>query len=485
MPISDRRKFMAALASTAAVAKLPGIHATKARKNVLFLVVDDLRASLGCFGDTYAITPTIDALARRGTLFRRTYCQQAVCNPSRQSLLTGRRPDTIRVWDMKTHFRHTSPGVVSLPEHFRNHGYFAQSFGKIFHGQPPMADPQSWSLPEQFQYTPKQDDYQLAKNHLHRKAGKAAATEFVDAPDDAYPDGKVAGGAVAALQRYAKNGTTPFFLAVGMRKPHLPFNAPLRYWKMFDNREVPPIPRLDPPTGAPAIALHNSVELRGYLGIPQQGPMPHELAQHLRRGYYAAMTYTDAQFSRVLKALYQTGLDKNTLIILLVDHGYHLGEHDLWCKTTNYELDTHVPLIVIDPSSGHGGTVCDATVELLDIFPTLCDLCDLPAPRGIEGHSLRRWIERPSLPSARPAFSQFPRPWFYKGQPEVMGYAVRTDTHRYIEWRDFRTGAVTDRELYDMRSGPVESVNVATQASFKALLDRLSRMLPAPVVRDA
>jgi arylsulfatase A-like enzyme len=484
MPIADRREFLAALASTAA-AQLSRARAPKARKNVLFLAVDDLRASLGCFEDTYAITPNIDALARRGTLFRRTYCQEAVCNPSRQSLLTGCRPDTIRVWDLKTHFRNTTHGIVTLPEHFRNHGYFAQSFGKIFHGQAPMDDPPSWSVPAQFQFTPKQADYQLAKNHLHRIAGKADATEFVDASDDAYPDGEVAAGAVQALQSYAKNHTQPFFLAVGMRKPHLPFTAPLRYWKLFDNRAVPSIPRFDPPEGAPEIALHNSVELRGYLGIPQQGPLPPDLAQHLRRGYYASMAYTDAQFGRVLAALRETGLDKNTLIVLWVDHGYHLGEHGLWCKTTNYELDTHVPLIVIDPSAGHAGAVCDATVELLDIFPTVCDLCDVPAPHGLEGHSLRPWIERPSLASARPAFSQFPRPWFYKGQPDVMGYAVRTDTHRYVEWRDFRTGAVTDRELYDMRSGPIESINLAARITSKPLLDRLSRMLPAPAARGA
>lgn len=485
MPISDRREFLYAMSNAMALAalrkKTPRKSAT--RKNVLFLAVDDLRASLGCFGDRYAITPNIDALAQQGTLFRRAYCQQAVCNPSRQSLLTGRRPDTIRVWDMKTHFRHTSPGVVSLPEHFRNHGYFAQSFGKIFHGEAPMADPQSWSVPEQFQYTPKSDDYQLAKNHVHRIAGKGDADEFVDASDDAYPDGEVAAGAIAALQGFSRANKQPFFLAVGMRKPHLPFTAPLRYWNMFDGRAVPAIARLEAPAGAPAIALHNSVELRGYLGIPQDGPIPPAMAERLRRGYYASLAYTDAQFGRVLDCLRQTGLEKNTLIVLWVDHGYHLGEHGLWCKTTNYELDTRVPLIIVDPSSNARGQVCDATVELLDLFPTLCDLCELPPARGLEGCSLAPYLANPRRSSLKPALSQFPRPWFYHGSPDVMGYSVRTGTHRYVEWRDFASGSVTARELYDMRADePIEDVNLAGQAASHNLIEHMSSLLPRHVI---
>lgn len=487
MPISDRRDFLYGISNAMALAALGKTRAPRStkRKNVLFLAVDDLRTSLGCFGDRYAITPNIDALAQQGTLFRRAYCQQAVCNPSRQSLMTGCRPDTIRVWDMKTHFRHTSPGRVSVAEHFRNHGYFAQSFGKIFHGEAPMADPQSWSVPEQFQYTPKSDDYQLAKNHVHRTAGKGDADEFVDASDDAYPDGEVAAGAVAALQRFAKAGQQPFFLAVGMRKPHLPFTAPLRYWKMFDGRPVPPIARLDAPAGAPAIALHNSVELRGYLGIPPDGPIPPAMAERLRRGYYASLAYTDAQFGRVLQALRENGLEKDTLIVFWVDHGFHLGEHGLWCKTTNYELDTRVPLIVVDPSRSVRGQVCDATVELLDLFPTLCDLCELPPAPGLEGRSLVPYLAKPKRASLKPALSQFPRPWFYHGAPDVMGYSVRTDTHRYVEWRNFASGSVTDRELYDMRADePIEDVNLVDQAVSKNLIEYMSSLLPKPVRRE-
>lgn len=471
--LSDRRRFLqqsgALMAGVAA--RSAGVKPGQRRRNVLFLAVDDLRPALGCYGDRYAVTPNIDGLAARGVRFAHAYCQQAVCNPSRQSLMTGRRPDTIRVWDLKTHFRKTSPGVESLPEVFRRQGYFAQSFGKIYHGEAPMADPESWSVPEQFQYTPKSDQYRLARNHVHRTAGKADADEWVDASDDDYPDGEVAKAAVTALERLAaEQERQPFFLAVGMRKPHLPFTAPLRYWEMFASRVVPPIDREAPPDGAPELALHDSKELRGYLGIPQSGPIPTAQAERLRRGYYAAMAYTDAQVGRVLRALRQTGLDRETVIVFWADHGYHLGEHGLWCKTTNYERDTHVPLIVADPMLP-GGAVCEALVELVDVFPTLCEMCGVAPPTGLEGKSLTPWLRDPKHASPAAARSQFPRPWFYRGQPETMGYTVRTKTHRYVEWRRFGTEKIVARELYEVRAGmPDETVNLAGRAEFEALM---------------
>jgi len=483
MPRRDRRTFIkqagATLAATAVTSTASSASVlTRPQKNVLFFAVDDLRTSLGCFGDRYAITPNIDALARQGTLFTRAYCQQAVCSPSRQSLLTGLRPDSIKVWDLKTHFRHTSPGVVSLPEHFKNNGYFTQSIGKIFHGEPPMADPPSWSVPETFEYTPKRDDYILEKNHTERTAQKADVDEFVDDTDDAYPDGKVAAAAVDALSKLSKE-KSPFFLAVGMRKPHLPFTAPKRYWEMFEGRPVPPIQRKDPPEGAPELALHDSTELRGYIGIPAKGVIPDEEVQRLRRGYYAAMTYTDAQIGRVLRALEKDGLHRNTDIVLWADHGFHLGEHGLWCKTTNYESDTHVPLIFVDADRRGQTARCEAVVELLDIFPTLCDMCRLPKPEGLEGKSLIPWLENAAYPSASTALSQFPRPWFYREQPEYMGYSVRTKSYRYVEWRRFETGAIEFRELYDMRlEEGFERSNLASDPTQRDLIESLSLQLP-------
>lgn len=488
---ADRREFLKSVGVTVGATVAAGLVGAEssalaetppARPNVLFIAVDDLRPDLSCYGDPCAITPHIDNLAERGTRFARAYCQQAVCNPSRQSLMTGRRPDSIKVWDLKTHFRKTSPGMVTLAEHFKNNGYFAQSVGKIFHGEAPMADPSSWSVPEQFEYTPKVDDYRLPENHVSRKAQKADVLEFVEAGDDDYPDGKVAHAAVEAIERFAKGDRggerdRPFFLAVGMRKPHLPFTAPRRYWDMYGGRAIPPIPRRDPPTGAPALALHNSVELRGYIGVPDQGPVRDEQAMTLRRGYYASLTYTDAQIGRVLDALKRTGLEKDTIIVFWVDHGFHLGELGLWCKTTNYENDTHVPLIVVDPSR-RKGDVCREIVELIDVFPTLCELCHLSRPAQLEGKSLMPWLNDSQLKRSSMAYSQFPRPWFYSEQPEYMGCSVRTESHRYVEWRRFATKEVVERELYDMRDGrTVEEMNLAAEPDQKARVAELGALL--------
>lgn len=455
------------------------IAAEAARPNVLFIAVDDLRTNLGCYGDPVALTPRIDALAVAGVRFTHAYCQEAVCNPSRQSLLTGRRPDTIRVWDLKTHFRKTSPGLVTLPEYFKRQGYFAQSVGKIFHGEAPMADPGSWSVPEQLEYVAKRDDYQREENRTPRTGQKAAATEFAGESEDAYPDGKVAAGAIAALQRLAAEPSHPFFLAVGFMKPHLPFTAPRQYWDRYANAKIPAPEPLAPPRGAPALALHDSTELRGYSDMPKLGPVSSAQAETLRRGYYASTSFTDAQVGRVLDALQRTGFAENTIVVFWSDHGFHLGEHGLWAKTTNYEADTRVPLIIRRPGGLRGG-VCPALVELVDLYPTLVDLCGLPPAAGLEGTSLRPWLDDPARSGRVAAFSQFPRPWTYRAQPQFMGYAVRTATHRYVEWRKFGTSDVVERELYAYRGdAQFETDNLASDPAEAARVRKLSALLPA------
>ncbi|HEY0946896.1 MAG TPA: sulfatase [Opitutaceae bacterium] len=452
------------------------------RPNVLFIAVDDLRTNLGCYGDTAAITPNIDRLASQGARFTRAYCQEAVCNPSRQSLLTGRRPDTIRVWDLFTHFRKTSPGVTTLPEHFKANGYFAQSFGKIYHGEAPMSDPESWSVPEQLQYVPKRDDYRLPENRGKGKGPKAAAFEFADAPDDAYPDGQVAAGAVAAIERLAADPEgAPFFLAVGFMKPHLPFTAPRRYWDLYEAAPLPAPVQPQPPRGAPALALHDSTELRGYTDMPKQGDFAPAQIADLRRAYYAATSFTDAQIGRVLEALRKTNLQHNTLVVLWSDHGFHLGEHGLWAKTTNYEADTRVPLILVRPGQ-ENGTVVTALVELLDLYPTLVELCGLPQPAGLEGRSLRPWLDDPAHASREAVFSQYPRPWPRRGTPDHMGYAVRTATHRYVEWRRFGTTEIVARELYRYEGEQLfETENLADDPREAARVAELQALLPAAV----
>ena len=457
------------------------LAAPASRPNVLFIAFDDLRVNLGCYGDPVALTPNIDALAARSVRFTRAYTQQAVCNASRQSLLTGRRPDTIRVWDLVTHFRKTSPGVVTLPEYFKNNGYLAQSFGKIFHGEAPMADPPSWSVPEQLQYIAKRDDYQLPENRAPRKTQKAAATEFTGDNAEDYPDGKVAALAIGALEQRAKDTSgAPFFLAVGFMKPHLPFTAPRQYWDMYDKVTIPGLVQPAPPRDAPTLALHNSTELRGYSDMPSSGDFSPTQIAELRKGYYASTSFTDAQLGRVLETLQRTGLDQTTVVVLWSDHGYHLGEHGLWSKTTNYEADTRIPLLISYPGQKHAGASTAALSELLDLYPTLVDLCGLPKPAGLEGQTLRPWLENPGHPSRKAAFSQFPRPWTYRPEPGFMGYAVRTAQNRYIEWRRFGTREVVARELYFYQGDQLfETENVAADPANAPLIQQLASLLPA------
>ncbi len=469
------RSFLGFLALTAT-----SIAAEKVRPNVLFIAVDDLRTNLGCYGDRFAQTPHLDRLAARGTVFARAYTQQAVCNPSRQSLLSGRRPDSIQVWDLYTHFRKTAPDVVPLPEHFKLNGYFAQAIGKIYHGFEGMADPPSWSVPEQYQYVEKLDDYRLPENRKPARGQKQMSLEFADAPEDEYPDGKAAAAAVAVLERIAREKSgRPFFLAVGIRKPHLPFTAPKKYWDAFASVPLPPVDPAAPPRHGPEIALHDSIELRGYSDVPRKGDLDAELVTRLRRGYYAATSFADAQIGRVLGALDRTGFKDNTIVVVWGDHGFHLGEHGLWTKITNYEADTRVPLIISAPGQKRRGARTDTLVELLDLYPTLIELCGLPPREKLEGRSIAGWLDDPNRRGRVAAFSQFPRPWTGRGTPEFMGYAVRTAGHRYVEWRQITTGEVVARELYAYNGDEqFERENLADAPEQRARCTEMAALLP-------
>ena len=468
------------------------------KPNVVFIAVDDLRTALGCYGDGDAITPRIDRLAAGGMVFQRAYCQQAVCNPSRASLMTGLRPDAIKVWDLKSHFRHelpahlaqlpqyrggthfrqARPDVVTLPEYFKGHGYIARSVGKIYHGSPGAQDAQSWSEDALLNVVWKSADYLLPQNQAPAAENwpgfKMAATEAADAPDDAYGDGKVAD---AACDLIAAFDDEPFFLAVGFRKPHLPFSAPKQYWDLYDRDAISAPENAEKPAGIPDFAWHSSQELRGYRDIPDAGAIPDDLVRKLRHGYYACVSYMDAQAGKLLDALEARGLRENTVIVLWGDHGYHLGEKALWCKTTNYELDTRAPLIISAPGMAAGD--CEALVEFVDVYPTLLDCCGLPARDDLEGLSLAPLLRQPDRPWKSAAFSQFPRPWTYEGEPEVMGYSMRADRYRYTEWQDFRSGETLARELYDHADSHAEIDNLAADASYAETLADLSARLRA------
>ncbi|NGM61220.1 sulfatase [Sphingobacterium sp. SGG-5] len=425
------------------------------RPNVLFIAVDDLRPQLGCYGDKVVQSPNIDRLAKLGVLFNRAYCQQAVCSPSRTSLMTGRRPNTTKVWDLKTHFRTTIPDVITLPQYFKNNGYHTQSIGKIYHDPRSAQDSLSWSAPEILVVTAKKGKYVLPDNLL-TKSSKAASSEIADVPDNAYIDGKVADQAVATL---GKIKDKPFFLAVGFRRPHLPFSAPKKYWDIYDRDKITLPAEREFPTNVPSYAGHNSQELRGYTDIGKN-VITDEKVKELLHGYYAAISYTDAQIGKVLDELDRLNLTGNTIVVLWSDHGFHLGEKGLWAKSTNYELDTRVPLIVAAPGKKQG-IMSNALVELVDLYPTLADLAGFQIPDNLEGVSFMPLLTQPDMPWKSAAFSQFPRPWMYKGNPNLMGYAMRTERYRYVEWRDFKTAEVRAVELYDHRLDPLELNNVA------------------------
>ncbi len=441
------------------------------KPNVLFIAVDDLRCGLGCYGDNFAITPNIDALGASGMVFNRAYCQQAVCNPSRASLMTGLRPNTTKVWDLSTHFRKALPDVTTLPQHFKNHGYHTQSVGKIYHDPAWAQDSLSWSAPETMAVTTNPGKYVLPHNRKTTGSWKAAASEQAPVEDDAYIDGQVSRAAVDILKEIKDK---PFFLAVGFRRPHLPFSAPEKYWNLYDRASVPMPENANPPDGAPSIALHPSVELRGYTDIPDEGPISDDKIRELRHGYYAATSYTDAQIGKVLNTLDSLGLRENTIIVLWSDHGFHLGEHGLWAKTTNFELDTRVPLIISYPGQKHKGKTTDAIVELVDLYPTLADLAHLPVPESLEGTSVKPVLEDPSARWEEAAFSQFPRK---SKDGHLMGYSVRTNDLRYTEWVNVQSGDVEAEELYDYRNGLLETTNVIDDEQYKTEIDTLRRLL--------
>lgn len=449
-----------------------GMSNHKQPPNILFIAIDDLRPQLGCYGDQTVQSPNIDKLAGAGVLFNRAYCQQAVCSPSRTSLMTGKRPNTTRVWDLKTHFRNTIPDVITLPQYFKNNGYHTQCIGKIYHDPASAQDAPSWSAPEILAVTNREGKYVLPVN-LQKKGSKAAATEEADVADDAYIDGQVADQALEVLRKVKDK---PFFLAVGFRRPHLPFSAPKKYWDMYDREKIPLPGQRTPASNIPAYAVHKNEELRGYSDIGFNNVITDAKQRELLHGYYAAISYTDAQIGKVLAELDRLNLTNNTIIVLWSDHGFHLGEKGLWTKTTNYELDTRVPLIIAAPRKERG-VKTDALVELVDLYPTLAELGGLPVPEGLEGTSLAPLLTRPGQPWKSAAFSQFPRPWQYKGEPETMGYAIRTDRYRYVEWRNVKTGEVKATELYDHQADPGEVNNIANISANDALTSALKQQL--------
>jgi iduronate 2-sulfatase len=478
----NRREFLRNAALSLPLLSL-GLPAQTARKrpNVLFIGVDDLRPELKCYGRSQTITPNLDELAATGMLFERTYCQQAVCSPSRTSLLTGLRPDSTQVYDLQTHFRDKVPDVVTLPEHFRNNGYFATGIGKMYHGG--LGDKRSWSEPylkcggrgyvEEDNTNWVRKVVQERKAKGHRRPGYAAYSfpfEDADVPDTTYRDGAMAEAAEKHLERLAAMDK-PFFFGVGFYKPHLPFNCPKRFWDLYRREDIDLADNPFAPKGCPPLALHNSGELRSYRGVPKGNEaIPDDLARELIHGYQACTSFTDYNIGRLLKKLKALGLERDTIVIVWGDHGWQLGDHGLWCKHTNFEVAARVPMILRVPGAATAGRTCMALTEFVDIYPSLCELVGIPLAPHLEGSSFAPLVGNPDRPWKRAAFSQYPR------GSRIMGYSMRTDRYRYTEWIR-RGGEVEARELYDHEKDPKENVNLAVQEDHAETVRKLGAML--------
>jgi iduronate 2-sulfatase len=463
--LSGGSQFQAGDDVSATVLSVPAPSDALPQSNVLFIAVDDLRPELGAYGVEAISTPNIDALAREGVTFTRAYTQMATCSPSRTSLLTGLRPDTARVTDLTTHFRNTVPNVVTLPQYFRSLGYATKGIGKIYH--PGLNDGKSWSLPfaETFGATPPSG-----------ADGKKLPFAAVDLPTSRFPDGVAADQAIAAI-RALRNA--PFFIAVGFKKPHLPFVAPPAFFNMYDKNAIPEATNPFRAFGAPTIAFENLSELKQYSGIVGANLQRDEsLRRDLKRAYYAATSFVDAQIGRVLAELEYWGLSENTVIVLWGDHGWHLGEQGDWGKHTNFEVGARVPLIIKAPGQPSNQTT-SAIVELVDLYPTICELAGVPIPNTqahggypIQGDSIVNLISNPAVQSRRGAFSQWRRGGY-------VGHSLRTDRYRFTEW--VMTGNVRNviYELYDHASDPEETTNVSADFRYAAILPDLKAALAA------
>jgi iduronate 2-sulfatase len=471
------------------------------RPNVLLICVDDLKPLLGCYGDPRAKTPGIDRLAARGVLFERAFCNQAVCAPSRNSLMTGLRSTTLGIYDLGTNFRKAAPDAVTVAQQFKANGYRTEAMGKILHvGHGNHEDPASWSIPH---WRPAASGYALPENRdLARKtfadakaAGvseakmaalpKGVATECADVADNVYGDGLLADEAVRRLQAAAKTPGEPFFMGVGFLKPHLPFCAPKKYWDLYKEADFP-LPELrTPPVGAPEFAPTTWGELRQYGDIPRIGALDDKLTRHLIHGYHAATSFMDAQLDRVLDALEATGLSSNTVVVLWGDHGWHLGDHGMWCKHTNYEQAARIPLIVVAPGVGRAGTKTRALVETVDLYPTLCELAGLPAPAGLDGASFAATLRDPAAPTKEAVFHSYPR------DGGRIGRAVRDARYRLVDWKaPGAPAADAVPELYDYETDPLETRNLAGEkpdvvARLRAILAKQPEARPQVRTADA
>lgn len=447
---------------------VPVVHAEErplsgeaSRPNVLFIVVDDLRPALGCYGDPLVKSPNLDRLASEGSLFTRSYCNIPVCGASRASLLGGMRPGFHRYYSYDTWLEKQTPEAVPLNTYFKGNGYTTLSVGKVYHHI--QDSDEGWDRVYDSIGESGWRDYVKEENVRKLKEEKRAEPfEKADVTDSAYRDGRLALAAISELENLAQTGE-PFFMALGFLKPHLPFNAPKKYWDLYDPREIKVPPSGFRPENAPGRAFHTFNELRAYEGIPKEGPVSDEMARDLIHGYYACVSATDAQVGKVLRALESTGLADNTIVVLWGDHGFNLREHGLWCKHCVFETSLHAPLIIKAP--GLEPATINGIAEYVDLYPTLCDLAGLQKPSHLEGSSLVAMMQDPANPGDGIAVSRWGN-----------GFTLIQGDYFYTEWLN-EQDELLDRMLFDHSKDPEELNNVAEDPRYAVAVEQLSRTL--------
>jgi iduronate 2-sulfatase len=445
--------------------------------NVMFVIVDDLRAELNSYGCGQMKTPNFDRLAERSMQFNRAYVQQAICCASRASFLIGCRPDSTGVdypytpWFNSVFRKEYKP----IAKYFAELGYYSRTLGKVHHG------PKDSGLAEPH-FAEKAPDYLLPENsHGAHGWGKVydqlLPWEHADLPDNAFRDGQIAEETIATLRRAHTSGK-PFFIAPGFQKPHLPFVCPKKYYDLYTNEEVLRSPNPERGPGQPLFTIGKEINGIGIFGdFPKTGLSDKDIVHGLR-SYYACVSFIDAQIGKILDELEALDLMDSTLLVVLSDHGWHLGDHGNWGKATCFERATHAPLFVRAPGMETAGAQCDAFVEYVDLFPTILDLCGFDIPDYMEGTSFSLLLESPSAAWKSAVFSQFPRRADFDGEMKnIEGYSIRTDRFRFTQWRERGTGEVVFEEFYDNRKNSIEDKNLATNPGFKALVDEHRRLL--------
>lgn len=471
-----RRDFLRQTAAASA-AVCSFAQSTGAKPNVLFIVVDDLDCRIRSYGDPIAITPNIDRLAKRGVRFDRAYCQYPLCNPTRSSVLSGRYPTSTGVLDNNTYLV-LEPGQHTMPKYFERNGYAIADFGKLFHtfnrGFPkdePIPARPAWFTPEQrAQQQREQPNYWSSVHSPYRNlrlpnpSQYAWANVYGPLPEgDRGQDAKIADDALAALTKMAAAGK-PFFLAAGFHKPHVPLTAPKEFFDLYDPAEMPLPPDFDTEPrrakGMPSDEFRENIDLFASRSFSAQE------AREAMRAYYACTTYTDTQIGRLLDKLRDLGLERNTIVVLWGDHGWHLSEKGMWAKGTLFEVSARGPMIVADPRKPSAGKTCRRTVQYLDLYPTLVNLCGLPSAGWLEGASLAPLLENPAAPWDKPAYTVQAREWY-------IGRSVRDERWRYTEWDEGRRGAA----LFDHENDPHEMRNLAADKNHQREVERLRQLL--------